>query len=104
MYKKLFRRGMETYYFKNRNECDFIVKKGRTPTHAIQVNIQIMRSFFKLRRLIAGVDDLKSGLEKLKDQTDQRFQIVFETIKQLLETDAKPKKIYPVKSIFAMNA
>jgi predicted AAA+ superfamily ATPase len=34
---ELFRRGMETYYFKNRNECDFIIKQGRRPTYAIQV-------------------------------------------------------------------
>ena len=59
---------------------------------AIQVNIQIMRAFFKLRRLIAGVDDLKSELEKLKDQTDQRFQIVFETLDRLLTVESKPKK------------
>ncbi len=71
---------------------------------AIQVNIQIMPVFFKLRRLIAGVDDLKSELEKLKDQTDQRFQIVFETLDQLLNIESKPKKIYPVKSLFAACA
>ncbi len=59
---------------------------------AIQVNIQIMRVFFKLRRLIAGVGDLKSELEKLKDQTDHRFQIVFETLDQLLTVESKPKK------------
>ena len=47
---------------------------------AIHVNIQIMRAFIKLRRWIAGIDDLKSELEKLKDQTDQRFQVVFETL------------------------
>ena len=59
---------------------------------AIQVNIQIMRAFIKLRRWIAGIDDLKSELEKLKDQTDQRFQIVFETLDQLLTIESKPKK------------
>jgi hypothetical protein len=59
---------------------------------AIQVNIQIMRAFIKLRRWIAGIDDLKSELEKLKDQTDQRFQIVFETLDQLLTVESKPKK------------
>jgi len=59
---------------------------------AIQVNIQIMRSFIKLRRYIAGIDDLKSELEKLKEQTDQRFQVVFETLDQLLTVESKPKK------------
>jgi len=34
---ELFRRGMEAYYFKNRHECDFIIKQGPRPTHAIQV-------------------------------------------------------------------
>ena len=34
---ELFRRGMETYYFRNHNECDFIIKQGRKPIHAIQV-------------------------------------------------------------------
>jgi len=34
---ELFRRGLETYYFKNRYECDFIIKQGPRPTHAIQV-------------------------------------------------------------------
>jgi len=34
---ELYRRGQETYYFKNRNECDFIVKAGPRPTEAIQV-------------------------------------------------------------------
>ncbi len=59
---------------------------------AIQVNIHIMRAFIKLRRCIAGIDDLKSELEKLKEKTDQRFQVVFETLDQLLTVESKPKK------------
>ncbi len=51
-----------------------------------------MRAFIKLRRWIAGIDDLKSELEKLKDQTDHRFKIVFETLDQLLTVEGKPKK------------
>lgn len=38
---ELFRRGMETYYFKNKNECDFIIKQGRKPTQAIQVTWEL---------------------------------------------------------------
>lgn len=34
---ELFRREMEMYYFKDKNECDFIIKQGRRPAHAIQV-------------------------------------------------------------------
>ena len=38
---ELYRRGQETYYFKGRNECDFIVKAGPRPTEAIQVCWQL---------------------------------------------------------------
>ena len=34
---ELYRRGQEIYYFKDQNECDFIVKVGPQPTEAIQV-------------------------------------------------------------------
>lgn len=34
---ELFRREMELFYFKGRHECDFIVKQGSRPMHAIQV-------------------------------------------------------------------
>ena len=34
---ELCRRGREAYYFKNRHECDFIIKAGSQPTEAIQV-------------------------------------------------------------------
>lgn len=34
---ELFRQGMDTFYFKDKNECDFIVKQGRKPNKAIQV-------------------------------------------------------------------
>lgn len=33
----LFRRETELFYFKNKNECDFIVKQGHRPVYAIQV-------------------------------------------------------------------
>ena len=34
---ELFRRGKETFYFKGRHECDFIVKEGTRPGEAMQV-------------------------------------------------------------------
>lgn len=59
---------------------------------AIQVNIQIMRVFTKLRKLLLDNDDLRKELEELKQITDKRFQIVFETLDQLLTVESKPKK------------
>ena len=40
---ELFRRGLELYYFKDKKECDFIVKAGTRPTHAIQVCWELTR-------------------------------------------------------------
>jgi len=59
---------------------------------AIQVNIQIMRTFTQLRKMLSTHEDLKRKIESMEKKYDQQFQIVFETIKQLLETDEKPKK------------
>ena len=59
---------------------------------AIAVNIQIMRTFTKLRHMISDNEDLKRELAELREQTDERFQIVFETLDQLLTVDVNEKK------------
>ena len=59
---------------------------------AIQVNIQIMRTFTKLRELIASHKDLTRKLNDLEKKYDSQFQIVFEAIRQILEVAEKPKK------------
>jgi len=59
---------------------------------AVHVNIAIMRTFVKLRELLVNHKDLKKQIEAMEEKYDQQFQIVFEAIKQLLETDAKPRK------------
>ena len=71
---------------------------------AVQVNIQIMRTFIKLRGALLDNKDLRKELEEFKQVTEERFRIVFETLDQLLMVESKPKKIYPVKQIFAMYA
>ena len=57
---------------------------------AIQVNIQIIRTFTKLRELIATNRELREKIEKLESKYDQQFKIVFEAIKQLLTPPTKP--------------
>lgn len=57
---------------------------------AIQVNIQIIRTFTKLRELIASNKELREKIEKLERKYDQRFKIVFDAIKQLLAVPKKP--------------
>ena len=59
---------------------------------AIQVNIQIMRTFTKLREMIASHKDLTKKLKELEKKYDGQFQIVFEAIRQLIEVEEKPKR------------
>jgi len=59
---------------------------------AIQVNIQIMRAFTKLRQMLLNHDELKRKIEVMEKKYDENFKIVFEAIKQLIEVEDKPKK------------
>ncbi len=59
---------------------------------AIDVNIQIMRIFVKLREMMSSHKDLARKLSELEKKYDGQFQIVFEAIKQLIEVEEKPKK------------
>ena len=59
---------------------------------AIMVNIAIMRTFTRLRKMIDSHEDLKSKIEGMEKKYDDQFRIVFEAITQLLEVDEKPKK------------
>src|SRR3990167_1486927 len=58
---------------------------------AIQVNIQIMRTFTRIRELIATHKDLARRLDDLEKKYDSQFKIVFDAIKQLL-APPEPKK------------
>ena len=59
---------------------------------SIEVNIAIMRAFVKLREMMATHEDLKRKIESMEKKYDEKFQIVFEAIKQLLTEEDKPKK------------
>ena len=62
---------------------------------AVQVNIQIMRIFTKLRELVLSHKDLRRKIEALerKDkQHDKQIESVFEVLKQLLTPPEKPKR------------
>ena len=63
---------------------------------AIQVNIQIMRAFTQLRRMLSTHEDLKRKVESMEKKYDQQFQIVFEAMTPI--SSAAPPRI------FAMNA
>ena len=57
---------------------------------AVMVNIQIMRTFTKLRRMILENDDLRRKLEVMEKQYDEQFKIVFDALRQLLSEPENP--------------
>ena len=60
---------------------------------AIQVNIQIMRTFTHLREILSTHKDLREKVEKMERKYDNRFKVVFDAIRRLLEAKRveKPK-------------
>ena len=60
---------------------------------AIQVNIQIMRAFTKMRQMVFDNVELRKEIENLRTDVDEKFQVIFETLDKLLSVDAKSKKI-----------
>jgi ORF6N domain len=58
---------------------------------AIMVNIQIMRAFAQLRRMLLTNRDLKRKIEEMERKYDKRFAIVFKVIKELLNPRAEEK-------------
>jgi len=51
---------------------------------AIQVNIEIMRAFVRLREMIATHKDLARKLEALEKKYDAHFKVVFDAIRELM--------------------
>lgn len=62
---------------------------------AIQVNIQIMRVFTRLRRMFIDNTELRLDIEKIKaklDNQDKNMEIVFRYLDELLEKKTTPQK------------
>lgn len=55
---------------------------------AILVNIQIMRAFIKLRRILASHEELRRKIE----EHDTQIKILFDAIKSLMNPPAKEQK------------
>jgi len=59
---------------------------------AIHVNIEIMRAFVRLRRLLASHEDLARKLAELERKYDAQFKVVFDAIRQLMAPPVKPRR------------
>jgi len=59
---------------------------------AIAVNIAIMRTFVRLRQILATHKELAERLDAMEKKYDQRFKVVFDILKQLMEPPPEPRK------------
>jgi ORF6N domain-containing protein len=51
---------------------------------AIHANIEIMRAFVRLRRLLRPTDELVEKIDEMEDKYDTQFGVVFEAIRDLM--------------------
>jgi len=59
---------------------------------AVQVNIEIIRTFVKLRRMLASHEELSRKLRALEKKYDSQFKLVFDAIREIMNPKSPPKK------------
>jgi hypothetical protein len=59
---------------------------------AVQVNIEIMRTFVRLRHILRSNTELARKLMVLEKKYDARFRVVFDAIRALMATPAVSKR------------
>lgn len=59
---------------------------------AVQVNIQIIRVFIKLREMIISNKELRQRLEEMERKYDTKFKVVFTALRKILEPEEEPRR------------
>jgi hypothetical protein len=63
----------------------------RSP-RAVQVNIEIMRAFVRLRRMLTENRLLSARIDQLEAQYDKQFKVVFDALRQLMNPPPDKKR------------
>jgi len=63
----------------------------RSP-QAIRVNIEIMRAFVRLRKMLQSHAELAKKIDELEKKYDRQFKVVFDAIRQLMQPDQPARK------------
>jgi hypothetical protein len=59
---------------------------------AILVNIEIMRTFVRLRRILATHEELARKLSALERRYDKQFKLIFDAIREIMTPKDPPKR------------
>lgn len=63
---------------------------------AVKVNVEIMRAFVRLRRMVNEQADLARKLDALEERYDEQFKVVFDALRELmapLEPETEGRRI-----------
>lgn len=70
---------------------------------AIEANIMIMRAFVRMRRLLTETDDLKETIAHLRNEYDEKFEVIFGALGRMLSAESSGNNIgfiWPDKNEF----
>lgn len=59
---------------------------------AVQVNIQIMRTFVRLREMLVSNETLNQRLDELEEKYDAKFKVIFRAIRQLMTAPERGRR------------
>jgi len=59
---------------------------------AVKVNVEIMRAFVRLRRLLQSNAELAAKLAEIEKEYDGQFKVVFDAIRELMTPPETPKR------------
>jgi len=59
---------------------------------AVLVNVEIMRAFVRVRRMLQANADLARRLAALERKSNTRFRVVFDAIRELMAPPLKPRR------------
>ena len=58
---------------------------------AVAANVEIMRAFVRLRRLVLSQEEMARKLSTLERRYDEQFRVVFDAIRQIMAPQIPPK-------------
>ena len=59
---------------------------------AVRVNVEIIRAFVRLRKLLASHAELQRRLDEFEKKYDGQFRMVFEALRELMQSAEKPAR------------
>lgn len=59
--------------------------------HAVDVNVQIMRAFVRMKAMLASRTEIANRIDELEARYDSQFGVIFDAIRQLMAPPNPPK-------------